>query len=43
MIQKGSVELVFDGISHLGDRFKKNSLKQLYKGDSFGEFSFFTG
>jgi potassium voltage-gated channel Eag-related subfamily H protein 7 len=43
MIQKGCVEIIFDGTTFIGERFKKNALKNLAKGDYFGEGSFFTG
>ncbi|CAD8174031.1 unnamed protein product [Paramecium octaurelia] len=43
IITKGEVEIIFEGFNSLNERVQRNSLKCLYQGDYFGEFSFFTG
>ncbi|CAD8066035.1 unnamed protein product [Paramecium sonneborni] len=43
IITKGEVEIIFEGFNNLNERIQRNSLKFLYQGDYFGEFSFFTG
>jgi potassium voltage-gated channel Eag-related subfamily H protein 7 len=37
------VEIIFEGTTSIGERFKKNSIKHLSKGEYFGEGAFFTG
>ncbi|CAD8051279.1 unnamed protein product [Paramecium primaurelia] len=43
VITKGEIELIFEGMNNLNERYKRNSLKYLSQGDFFGELSFFTG